>query len=550
MASRVPKLLVASRGTLLDSWTHRRGSALDAHRAVWSRVAAATMDLVARRWEQAEPFTAETLAMTPGTPCRIVRDGCTELVDHGVEPTVMAAELGDVFQVIEGFLLGLDAAPRQQLARLRRLADMRNVVTVWILELFGARRTAGVPPGPFPMREAVGRFDQLYAATTDLILLTDGEGMVRDANPEARVRFGELLLGRPLAEILAPPQTDLAVLTDGTDGAAVHEIRVELGGHPRHFGLRVLPRADSAGHMVLLNDITCLVDQRESLESEVARRTADLARSEAMLESILESAGEGVLVVDEDLEIARANQQASEILGLPWAGLLGLPLHDLVAYSERRSLQALIRDLQPGEVRQAELTGVYVDGREFPAAFTVNRFDHDGRRWLGVLMRDITGQKQLEQRLRDERQQSEEMNVTLRNVLNTIESEREEAERRLAARIRDTILPALDKAQGQGRAEIRTSYLNLVRSQLVDLTEGSSEPLDEELLRLSRTELEICRLVRSGAGSKAIGEALSLSVATVQTHRKNIRRKLGLQGRGVNLHNFLQTKRALGQAGD
>jgi len=552
MATRFSKLLHASRGALLDSWSRRagsRGSELDPQ---WPRIASALMDIIARQWEFEGDLSMADLSMTPGTPCRELRDASSALADAAVGPGTLVAGLSQVFDVVEDFLVGLDGAPRRQLVDLKRLRVMRDVVTAWVLNVYDMRQADSELSRPSPPRPTsrTSRFDQLYSATTDIIMLTDADGMIRDANPEALIRFGGRLLGSPMAEVLGLGDEDLVVIGHNPSGSGVHEICVEFGNHRRHFGLRMLPRGADEGLMVLLNDITCLIDQREALEIEVARRTGDLARSEAMLESILESAGEGVLVVDDDLEIARANQRASEILGLPWPSLVGTPVGEFVAYADRPRLEALTHDLLAHEAREAELQGVYVDGREFSAAFTVNRFDHDGRRWYGILIRDISEQKHLEQRLRNERQQSEEMNVTLRNVLNTIESEREEADHLLSARIRDTILPALDKAQGQGRAEIRTSYMELVRSQLIGLTDGSAEPLDEELLRLSRTELEICRFVRSGVASKAIGEALNLSVETVQTHRKNIRRKLGLRGRGVNLHNYLQTKRALGSTGD
>jgi DNA-binding NarL/FixJ family response regulator len=38
---------------------------------------------------------------------------------------------------------------------------------------------------------------------------------------------------------------------------------------------------------------------------------------------------------------------------------------------------------------------------------------------------------------------------------------------------------------------------------------------------------------------------MNLAFETVQTHRKNIRRKLGLRGKNVNLHSFLIGRRSL-----
>ena len=44
------------------------------------------------------------------------------------------------------------------------------------------------------------------------------------------------------------------------------------------------------------------------------------------------------------------------------------------------------------------------------------------------------------------------------------------------------------------------------------------------------SEAEILRCLAQGQASKQIAEALGMSVRTVETHRQNIRRKLGLAG--------------------
>ncbi len=46
--------------------------------------------------------------------------------------------------------------------------------------------------------------------------------------------------------------------------------------------------------------------------------------------------------------------------------------------------------------------------------------------------------------------------------------------------------------------------------------------------RLGRREREVLRLIAEGKRSQAIGESLHISVATVEVHRRNIMRKLGL----------------------
>ncbi|MHC4606080.1 MAG: response regulator [Planctomycetota bacterium] len=52
---------------------------------------------------------------------------------------------------------------------------------------------------------------------------------------------------------------------------------------------------------------------------------------------------------------------------------------------------------------------------------------------------------------------------------------------------------------------------------------------DSPLKRLTDRELEVFELIGRGTGTRAIAEKLSLSVKTVETHRANIKEKLGLR---------------------
>ncbi|WP_136795522.1 helix-turn-helix transcriptional regulator [Desulfosediminicola ganghwensis] len=155
------------------------------------------------------------------------------------------------------------------------------------------------------------------------------------------------------------------------------------------------------------------------------------------------------------------------------------------------------------------------------------------------MVSDITQQKKLETRIVEQKQHAEEMNLTLRNVLKSIEKEKKEFEENLSLRIRNSLLPTLSRIRNERDDEWRSGYLSMLEEQMISLTEDFSQALDGDLLRLSKTELRICRFVKAGLTGKEICDTLNLSFETIQTHRKNIRKKLGLRGKEINLHTFL-----------
>jgi DNA-binding CsgD family transcriptional regulator len=63
--------------------------------------------------------------------------------------------------------------------------------------------------------------------------------------------------------------------------------------------------------------------------------------------------------------------------------------------------------------------------------------------------------------------------------------------------------------------------------------------LNSKSYNLTPRELEVAHLVKQGKSNKQIAELLDISVRSVESHRRMIRRKLGLRGKDRNLRSFL-----------
>ncbi len=57
----------------------------------------------------------------------------------------------------------------------------------------------------------------------------------------------------------------------------------------------------------------------------------------------------------------------------------------------------------------------------------------------------------------------------------------------------------------------------------------SSEPLKPSIDRLTDREFEVLRLLGNGLGTQKIAKKLNLSINTIETHRRNIKKKLNLK---------------------
>jgi FixJ family two-component response regulator len=136
-----------------------------------------------------------------------------------------------------------------------------------------------------------------------------------------------------------------------------------------------------------------------------------------------------------------------------------------------------------------------------------------------------------------------ETNRALSVLAQNIEREREEIEKRVALKLKSHLQPVIEKLQRDEACSPCKFRLDLLVRQMEDLTSGFS-PDAKLAAALSFAELRVASLIKSGLSTEDIAEHLHISYNTVRTHRKNIRRKLGINNSQYSLRNYLSSRRA------
>ena len=80
-----------------------------------------------------------------------------------------------------------------------------------------------------------------------------------------------------------------------------------------------------------------------------------------------------------------------------------------------------------------------------------------------------------------------------------------------------------------------------LKSHIQKITSPLIRQLSSKYLGLTPTEIRVAALIKNGKTTKEISELLYLSEYTVIFHRDNIRGKLGLKGKKINLQSYLQS---------
>lgn len=266
-----------------------------------------------------------------------------------------------------------------------------------------------------------------------------------------------------------------------------------------------------------------------------------LTLEKCRFENIFNSTSDGVLVMDEDCRVATANRSLRQYAG---EGIEGKPVWEVLGL-EGESREEFFRYYPIGQTVEVSPFG---DGLFFRLSIaSLGGVSLASAGEYLVLLTNITPQvlqrEMMEEAigrhasaLLEEKRRLEELDITLRTVLSTIHAERDSRREDLSSHVRRLLLPALDRIGREQDAVARKAVIRLVRDSLLSAISGGGEERPHDgLSRLTLAELNVCRFIRAGHGTKEIARLLNISPETVQTHRRNIRRKLGLRGRETQL---------------
>jgi DNA-binding CsgD family transcriptional regulator len=162
---------------------------------------------------------------------------------------------------------------------------------------------------------------------------------------------------------------------------------------------------------------------------------------------------------------------------------------------------------------------------------------------IGTIATRISSDLELQETNRQltlERQALQEANTALRLIMERIEQEKQEIYRDIKTNVEKILTPILNALFLQ-LPESRKNYVELLRTNLDEITSPFISRLSSRNYSMTPTELSICNMIRNGMRTKEIAEMRNVSEATINRHREKIRHKLNLTNKNINLASFLQS---------
>jgi len=294
-----------------------------------------------------------------------------------------------------------------------------------------------------------------------------------------------------------------------------------------------------------------------TIERRVAH--AALQDREKRYRLLIENLSEGVWQLDREAYTTFVNQNMAEMLGYSVEEMLGKHLFAFMDEKEVARARECIARRQQGIKETHDFTFRRKDGSFICASlFTSPVFDAQGN-YLGAIagVQDVTERIRVAEELSNHRRHLEDMirertmemesknltlqelNTTLKVLLKQREDDKKDLEERFILNIRNLVLPYVEMMKKGHLDAGQKTYLHIIESHLYEI----ATPLLKSIRRFNLTprETRVASLVKSGRTTKEIAKIMGLATGSIDVHRKNIRKKLGLNNRKANLLSHLDS---------
>lgn len=327
--------------------------------------------------------------------------------------------------------------------------------------------------------------------------------------------------------------------------------------------------------------------QKARLYADVRHELAERKRTEARYLNFLESSPDPIVVYDMQGVATYVNPAFEQTFGLLRKELLGKQIDFVPAENWPETKAAIQRMLSGKKIKLFETRRMTKDGRVLDVQLSSTLYpDSDGKPAGNIVtLRDISAQKKTEQELQkyhdhledlvsertselattnlklekeiEERKRAEkvlrirekeleaqshhleEVNTALRVLIKQREEDKNELSQNVLANVRELVRPYLEKLQKGSLDTSQKTLVSILTSNLDNIVSPFLGKLASRYVSLTPMEIRVANLVKEGRTNKEIAELLMLAKNTVLFHRHNIRTKLNLKNKKINLRSHL-----------
>jgi PAS domain S-box-containing protein len=383
------------------------------------------------------------------------------------------------------------------------------------------------------VKESEEKYRALMDNASDGIVINDLEGNILEVNKKMEVLLGytkEELLGMNFLRIHPPEEHEIVT----------HNFRERVEGKPVRLSRTKVLRKDGTSIPVDITGTVIELAGRKVLQASfrdiTERRKAEelLEQTSNELRALIETMSDIVLVIDRkgrctEVIPTRASRSYRDI-------------NRLAGKTFKQTFPEATAELLLDAVKEVLKTGrtVNVESRLDLGGETLWFADAISPRTSDSVLlvaRNITELKRAEAELEAKSAALEETNAALKMLIKNMEEAKKDLEDNIASNIKTLVMPYVQKIRNLQPGESQVPYIDLIETNLEKIVSPFLRRLDQ--YGLTPTEIQVANLVRDGRTTKEIMALMHSSKGAIDIHRYNIRRKLGINKKKVNIRSHL-----------
>jgi len=434
------------------------------------------------------------------------------------------------------------------------------------------------------LRESKERFRNLTETTSDWIWEVDIDGRYTYVSPKIYDILGykqEEIIGKTPFDLMPPDEVDRVsrifnnIVATQQPVNCLENINLHKDGHPVVLETSGVPIFDSdgsfSGYRGVDRDITERKKNEETLrQSEERYRVLAENNKVGIWQTTLDGR---TLYINPAMCQMLEVENPEEVYGKPYCSFFNVESRKIIKQEatkrEKRLSSTYEVKLQGknGTEREVMVTGAPIFLSEDKIHSSIATFTditnlkkiekelmkaHEELEHK-VYERTVDLEKALEELKRDEEKLTEqklalellnkellETNLAVSVLAKNIDRKKEELEKKVYKICTSKLMPILRRLQKDEYCKKREADIELIINYLDEIIRDT--PIINNIsVNLTEQEMRLAMLIRNGLTSQQIADSLCISLQTVKTHRRNIREKLNLKNKEINLASYLKS---------
>ncbi len=340
--------------------------------------------------------------------------------------------------------------------------------------------------------------------------------------------------------------------------------------------------------LIALEKARLYADVRHELR-EREKTESVLRESENRYRTFLESSPDPIVVYDMQGVVSYVNPAFEQTFKLSREELLGKQIDFVPQKNWPETREAIKRMLSGKKIHLFETKRLTRDGKILDVQLSSTLYQGSDGKPLGniVTLRDISARKRAEEELEryrdhleelvsertvelaesnrklarevEERKRAEkslkkrekelqaqsdhlgEVNTALKVLLKQREDDRKELGQSVLKNVEELVIPYVQRISNNRMDAEQKTLIGILETNLNNIISPFIDKLTSGLVKLTPVEIRVASLVKVGKTNKEIASILLVSKNTVLFHRHNIRSKLGIKNKKINLQSHLQS---------